>query len=296
VPYVFTIALENEARSDIYGSSDAPYLNDTLMAQYGHATNYQEVLPLGIESGPHYVWMEAGTNALADHSFTTDDDPSRSNSSSSTAHLVTQLQNAGVSWRVYMEDIDGSSGACPLYSNGHFAAWHNPVIWFQDVVGSPPSASNAYCVAHHRNYGQRFTDDLNSGDVAHYTFITPNLCHDMHGASGCPNSNGVNAGDTWLSQNLPPIIDFVNAHGGVIFIIWDETSATNQWGDPVMPFLTVGPDIKSGYASTVEESHSSYLKTVEELLGVPVLPNVQGANDLSSYWKPGRFPASASQQ
>jgi phosphatidylinositol-3-phosphatase len=235
--------------------------------------------------------MEAGTNAFSDHSFTTDDDPSRSNSTANTQHRVSQLQSAGLSWMVYMEGIDGSSGACPLNSNGNFAAWHNPVIWFQDVSGSPPSTNNAYCSAHHRNYGQRFTDDLNSAQVANFNFITPDLCDDMHETPQCPNQNGVNAGDTWLSQNLPPIIDFVNAHGGVIFIIWDETSATNQWGDPIMPFLAIGPNIKQGYASPAVESHSSYLKTVEELLGVPVLSNVQGANDLSGYFKPGTFPA-----
>ena len=44
----------------------------------------------------------------------------------------------------------------------------------------------------------------------------------MHGDSSCPWSNVIAAGDAWLSANLPPIIDFVNAHQGVLFIVWDE--------------------------------------------------------------------------
>jgi hypothetical protein len=112
--------------------------------------------------------------------------------------------------------------------------------------------------------------------VSSYNFITPNQCHDMHGQSGCPNSNTIKAGDDWLAANLPPLIDFVNARGGVIFITWEEGDRSST-----LPFLAVGPGVKPGYAGGVAYTHSSLLKTVEELLGLPVLPTVAGANDLA---------------
>ena len=35
--------------------------------------------------------------------------------------------------------------------------------------------------------------DMQSGQLANYVFITPNLCHDMHGETGC-SDNTVAAG------------------------------------------------------------------------------------------------------
>jgi len=63
IKHVFVIAMENHAASSIYGNTtSAPYIQ-TLVASYGHATNFIDKLPT-LPSEPHYVWMEAGTNAF----------------------------------------------------------------------------------------------------------------------------------------------------------------------------------------------------------------------------------------
>jgi len=147
-------------------------------------------------------------------------------------------------------------------------------VFFRDVAGDPPARDDAGCAAHHRELAA-LAGDLAGGDVASYSFITPNLCHDMHGAHGCPAANRTRAGDAWLAANLPPLIDFVNARGGVIFITWEEGDKSTP-----LPFVAVGPGVKPGYAGAVPYTHSSLLKTVEQLLGLPVLPAVAGANDL----------------
>src|ERR1700744_2833230 len=103
---VFVIAMENHDSTEIYGdTTDAPYINNTLIPSYAHATNFNDPLALSIPSEPHYVWMEAGPNAFPDHTFTTDNNPSSSNSTSSTAHLVTQIKNSvgGATWMTYQE-------------------------------------------------------------------------------------------------------------------------------------------------------------------------------------------------
>src|SRR5262249_8904030 len=139
----------------------------------GYATMYGDVLAPGVPSEPHYVWLEAGTNQFSDHTFTTDVDPSATNSTSSTAHLVTQLANAASpkTWRAYEEDLDPTvTGACPVKSgtgSNFYAAKHDPFVFFQDVVGSPPSSSHAACAAHHKAYTlQTLQADLNANDVA----------------------------------------------------------------------------------------------------------------------------------
>lgn len=279
---VFVIPFENKADTAIYGNTtDAPYING-LFATANHALMFKDELP-SLDSEPHYVWMEAGTNAFTDHTFTTDNDSSASNSTANTEHLVTQLKDAGIPWMSYQEGI--TAGTCPISSTGQYATKHDPFAFFQDVVGSPPSASNTYCADHHKPYSA-FVNDL-AGGLTGYVFITPNLCHDMHGAITCPSgitsSPNIKAGDTWLSQELPRIIEYANMHNAVIFLTWDEGSSTN-----VIPFLALGSHVKVG-ASTVMYTHSSLLKTTEEILGVPVLAKVTDANDFADMFEPGAF-------
>ena len=107
----------------------------------------------------------------------------------------------------------------------------------------------------------------------------------MHGASGCPNSNTIRSGDDWLKAELPRIITWANSHSAVIFITWDEGSSTTK-----MPFLAVGPGVKVGYAGGVSYTHSSIIKSVEEILGLPFLATVSGSNDLADLFQPGFFP------
>ncbi len=282
---VFVVAMENEPAAAIYGNKNAPYLNG-LLAQYAHATAFTDPLSDGVPSEPHYVWMEAGTNKFSDMTFTGDSDPSAGNSTKNTAHLTTQMMaaNPPISWMGAMEGLSTSSGACPVNSSGMYAAKHDPFVFFQDIAGSPPSKTNALCGAHHTAFttGQAFVQ----GTVAQYNFISPNLCNDMHGASGCPSGDPIAVGDAWLAANLPPLIDYVNAHSGVIFIVWDEP----EGGSSLIPFFAIGPHVKPGYTSSVAFTHSSLVKTVEEIFGLPLLPTVASANDFADLFQPGTLP------
>jgi hypothetical protein len=286
IQHVFVIAMENHDSAQIYGNAtDAPYINGTLIPNYARATNFNDELP-SLVSEPHYIWMEAGTNAFSDHTFTTDNVPSSTNSTGSTAHLVTQIKNAtsGVTWMTYQEGQNSTTGACPIAGSGFYAPKHDPFVFFRDVSGNPPSKTNAYCSAHSKPYSS-FATDLANNNIASYVFITPNLCHDMHGATGCPNSNTIRSGDDWLKAELPRIINYATTHAGIVFITWDEGNSTNK-----MPFLAVGPGVKAGYAGAVSYNHSSLLKSVEEILGLPILSTVSGASDFTDLFNSGFFP------
>ncbi len=287
IKYVFVIAMENTDANSIYGNrTNAPYINDSLVANYGNGSNFGDELPLAIVSEPHYVWMEAGTNAFSDHTFTDDSDPSATISTSSTAHLSTQIKNAGngSTWMSYQEGINSTTGTCPIAPSGFYAPKHDPFVFFQDVVGNPPSKTNAYCTAHHKPITS-LAGDLAARTVASYNFITPNQCNDMHGQTGCPSGNIILAGDNWLRTNLPPLIAFANANSGVIFLTWDEGSSTS-----LMAFLVIGPNVKKGYNSTIMYNHSSMVKSVERILQLPNLSTVSSASDFSDFFTPGNYP------
>src|SRR5678815_1761201 len=102
-------------------------------------------------------------------------------------------------------------------------------------------------------------------DRPKYVFITPNLDNNMHDGS-------VAQGDAWLSREVPKILgsDAFNK-GGVLFLLWDEGSGTLSKGDDP-PFIAISPNAKAGYVSNVDYDTSSYLKTVQQVLGVEELP------------------------
>jgi hypothetical protein len=287
---VFVIPMENEPSSKIYGNTtDAPYLNGlmtgaTPRASYG--TMFQDPLATSLPSEPHYVFMEGGTNVFSDHTFSTDAAPSASNSTSSTAHLVNALEAAHVPWMSYQQGI--AANTCPIAAHGVYAPKHDPFIFFQDVAGSPPTGSAARCVAHHKPYTS-LAADLAAG-ITGYVFITPDLCHDMHGDAQCAQGTGVapniKAGDTWLSQELPALIAFTKTHDAVIFIVWDEGDATSG----LISFLALGANAKAGTAVSTAYNHGSLIKSVAEYLGAAVPAAAAPTNDFAAMFQPGTFP------
>ena len=250
------------------------------MRDYAFATRFIDERP-DLDSEPHYIWMEAGTNVFDDHAFLGDGRPSAKNSTKSTAHLVTQIRHANLNWMSYQEGLGPATGACPMKSRGFYAAKHDPFVFFEDVTSNPDSKT--YCERHHKPY-EALAADLATG-VASYVFITPNLCHDMHGKLGCGWANRTRAGDDWLKAELPRLISYAEAHSGVIFITWDEGRWTSQ-----VPFLAIGPGVKPGYAGRVPYDHGSIIKSVEEIFGLPILPTVAGKHDLADLFRPGSFP------
>ena len=258
---VFVILMENHNWSDITPSA-APYINNTLLAMGSHAEQYFNP-PGNHPSLPNYLWLEAGTNFGI-----SDDNAPSSNHQSTTAHLVTLLKNANISWKSYDEDISGSS--CPLTSSGKYAVKHNPFVYFDDVTNTL-STTSAYCIAHVRPYTELATD-LQNNTVASYNFITPNLCNDMHDCS-------IATGDTWLANNIPMIMNSTAyQQGGVIFITWDE----GEGGDGPIGMIVLSPKAKgAGYKNTIHYTHSSALRTIEEIFHVtPLLGDAANATDL----------------
>ncbi|HEX9062362.1 MAG TPA: alkaline phosphatase family protein, partial [Clostridia bacterium] len=222
----------------------------------------------------NYIFMESGTVTFSDHSFTTDNDPSAKNSTSSLNHLVTLLEKNGFTWKSYQEGISGTD--CPITTNNLYAPKHNPSLFFQDVSGNPPSSDNTYCRDDIRPFSE-LKDDISSGNLPNYVFITPNLNNDMH-------SGTVAQADTWLSQTVPLITSSsVYKKDGAVFITWDEGSENKETQDAVnnnaIGMIILSPFVKKGYTNSTEYSHASLLKTVEELFHLTPLLGLANDNE-----------------
>jgi MYXO-CTERM domain-containing protein len=271
---VFLIMMENHNWKDIKGSSSAPYINNTLLPIASHSENHRNPGYLH-PSEPNYLWLEAGTN----FGVTNDNDPS-SNHQSTTQHLTTLLQNAGLTWKSYQEDIDGLS--CPLGSTGKYAPKHNGPVFFDDVTGgNNPKSAN--CIAHVRPYAE-LAGDLANGFVPNFVYITPNLCNDMHDTIGCSSLDAVKNGDDWLSREVPKILaSAAYRSGGALFITWDES----EGGEFPVGMIVLSPSAKGGgYAGNVATTHSSTLRTFQEIFDVsPFLGDAANASDLSDLFQ-----------
>lgn len=228
---VVLILFENKSYGAIIGNPDAPYLN-SLAAACGVATNYYAV---GHNSLPNYIALTSGGTQGV-----TDNDPPSAHPLA-VPSLFSQL---GTAWQAKNESMPSS---CDLTDAYPYAVRHNPAAYYTNI--------RAACA----------TQDVSGGISAdaRFTFVTPNLCDDMHDCS-------VAAGDTWLAANLPPLLSSVTYTGGglTIFITWDEDdfSASNH-----VPALVLSPSTPSGTRSATAFDHYSLLATTESLLGLPCL-------------------------
>ncbi|MCA1825855.1 MAG: hypothetical protein LC689_02805 [Myxococcales bacterium] len=272
INHVFIIVMENHDWSQIKGSSSAPYINQTLLAQGAHAEKYMNVPGLH-PSLPNYIWLESGGNQNVW------DDGGPSSHVLNVQHLTGLLEKAGVSWKAYQEDIPGTN--CPLDPVNKYFPKHNPALYFTDVNGGLDYNSTG-CISHVRPYTE-LANDLETGKAPQYSFITPNICNDMHDNSGCQSSDAIKNGDTWLSQAVPQILgSSAYRNGGALFITWDES----EGGDVPIGLIALSPMIKPGYSNTVSYTHSSTLRSIEEIFGVsPMLGGAAAATDLADLFK-----------
>lgn len=264
---VFLIVLENEDWSSIEGNPSAPYINSVLLPKYAHAANHDNG---GLHpSLGNYLALEAGSALGVDSDALPADFPLPV-----SCHLTSYLEQVGVSWKAYQEAIRGD--ACPTTDAYPYTPRHNPFVYFEDVSGSPPGPGSQRCIEHVRPY-RELAADLQTGNLARYNFITPDLCHSGHDACA-PSYDRIRQGDDWLSRTVPAIVASPAFREAVIFITWDEPASA----DHRIGLIAVSPLAKPGHAGTVPTSHQSTLRTIEEIFGLsPLLRDASSATNLA---------------
>ena len=274
---IFIILMENHDWRQILGGPSAPYINNELLPQSSYADQYYNP-PLIHPSLPNYLWLEAGDNFGI-----RDDALPKVHHQDTTDHLASYLENQGISWKTYQEGIPGTDCPLQVLVQEKYAPKHNPFVYFDDLTDLIDPQS-PHCIAKVRPYSE-LAGDLANLKVAQYNFITPNQCHDMHDTSGCETRDSIQNGDLWLSREVPNILaSDAFQNNGALFITWDEGLGISDGpiGMIVLSPLAVG----GGYHNSIYYSHSSMLRTFQDILNVgPYLRDAANATSMSNLFR-----------
>jgi len=266
--HVFVIVMENHGYDDLVGAAAAPWINDAV-ARYGVADrSYAVAHP----SQPDYIALTSGgTQGVVDDRDVVIDVP----------NLVDQLESQNRTWTGYMQSFDTCSGdVLRTFCGGQlYARKHDPFVSYQDIASNPDRLVRIVDLS-------QLDADLASRSVADLAWITPDLCHDMHGISGredvpCAGFDDaqlIAAGDAFLEATVRSIIASSSwTPGSVLFVTWDEAGGRDTSGccgsEPAGGHILT---LVIGYGggsrrSQVPYDHYSLLATIEGLLGLPCL-------------------------
>lgn len=215
--------------------------------------------------------------------------------------LADQLAGAGDTWKGCMEDM-GADPSREFATCGHvaigardhtnratakdqYADKHDPFVYFHSIIDD-----HALCTAHVVNL-DALTNDLQRIDTTpNFSFITPNLCHDGHDAP-CKNGEpgGLISADKFLQTWVPRILaSAAFKQDGLLVITFDEgtdgSACCGEQGLPGGPVpgqfgpgggrigaVLLSPFIAPGTLSNAEYNHYSFLRSVEDIFGLPHL-------------------------
>jgi phosphatidylinositol-3-phosphatase len=264
--HVIWIWMENKSSSTIIGSSQAPYLNKTLVKDCGLATNYHNVTHPSL---PNYIAATSGLALSAVTGFLPDCSPGGSCQTSARS-----IFGQGETWKSYEESMPS---ACDHSNSGNYAVRHNPAVYYTTLHGC---SSSDVSFSH-------LATDLAHNQLPAFSFVTPNLIDDSH--------NGTVAdADKWLSRNLPAILSSSEYKNGstVVFITWDEgegghyakgeSCATNTSDISChIAAVVLSPSTKAGTRSGTLFNHYSLLATAEQLLKLSKLGQAASATTMT---------------
>jgi hypothetical protein len=248
--HVVWIWFENHGYDEIIGSPDAPFLNRTLVAGCGLATNaHNETHP----SLPNYIAATSGLFPGALGRWRSD-----CNAAGACLTRAPSLFAQVPSWGAYAESMPKP---CVHWFTGPYAASHNPAVYYRNLTD---------CDARDVPFA-RLRQDLDADTLPAFVFITPNMCHSMHNCS-------VRAGDAWLEKTMRALLASPAYQRGAtaIFVTFDEGEKGNtercarNTSDPGchIPIVVVSPSTPPGTRSAILFNHYSLLRTTEEMLGV----------------------------
>jgi len=326
--HIFFIEMENHGFSEIIGNkADAPFTN-WLAAHNGLATDYYGVthpsLPnyLATISGSFQgIWDDCAAGAAVtcppeefvpgsgdgtDGNYLTAGQIARASARPhlfNGRNLVDQLEAHGLSWKAYMQSIP-SVGSTVEYSPviagvtyKLYAQKHDPFMYFSDI--NYPGSPRLRKIVPYKQLG----NDLASGNVPNFVWVSPNQCRDMHGTDapsavvlgipkcGYPDSGldhgAIQLGDAFLKAAVTQIegSNVWKTTDSSIIITWDEDDYTGfagcchsprgrhgiVLGGNRVPTIVINSDGGGRLRTNVRSNHYSVLATIEHLWGLGCL-------------------------
>jgi len=257
---VAVLVLENHEVGDILGDSRAPYLS-SLARNHAVATS---AFAVAHPSLPNYIALVTGRTA----GITTDCTPSDCPVTGTS--LVDQLEAHRISWRGYMESMPKPCFHMNGDELGLYAQRHNPFAYLTDVWSRPARCQKVVPFSELRG-------DMRHG-MPRFSWITPNLCHDMHDC-------GVAQGDKWLRRTVPPLLRALGPDG-VLILTFDEgttdAGCCNAANGGRIATILAGDGARRLAIYDQPVDHYSTLATIETLLGLPRLGDGRSASTLTT--------------
>ncbi len=259
---VVIVVGENQNYSTTYNSSNMPYLT-SLANTYGLGVNYYADTHPSIGN---YLNLVTG-NILTD-----DDSRTPQNFPVSLNNIALEVQNAGGSWKDYVENLPNNA-TCGGLNAGRYYVRHDPLEYLTTIN---QERSNFVCFSH-------FAKDLMAHQLPNLSWLVPNGCDDAHDCS-------VQTFDTWLRDRVGLLLTssyFRPGGTGLLIIVFDEnagsgspncqTTTEGRGCGGQVELVVVSPYSKRGYQSPGGDTrnyNNSYdegdiLRLMAEGLGLP---------------------------
>ncbi|KAG6887950.1 hypothetical protein C0995_011390 [Termitomyces sp. Mi166 len=176
---------------------------------------------------------------------------------SNVSTVVDLLEDKGISWAEYQEDMPstGFTGAQfdnPKTGDNDYVRKHNPLVSFTSVN------SNSTRLSHIKNFVS-FQSDLSANVLPQWIFITPNMTNDGHDTS-------ITTTGAWSKNFLTPLLSNPNFNDDktLILLTFDETG-TSSIPNKVFT-IVLGGALPANLVGTTDSNfytHYSALSTVE---------------------------------
>lgn len=251
---VIVVVEENASFNEVIGSGSMPYLN-SIASEYGLAANYFANTHPSIGN---YFMMTTGTIVTNDDNFT---------STVSVDNLARQFAKDGKTWKVYAESIPsvGYLGG----NKGLYLKRHNPFSYFSDVANDPSKTANIVPFS-------QFSSDISSG-LPTFSFVVPNAVNDAHncphGGSNCTEAEKLAVADSWLKENIDPLIKSAAMTNALLVITFDEANPNDKsHGGGQIATVIISPKAKQGFHGPGMYQHQNLLRTIGDALRLSSVP------------------------
>lgn len=260
--HVVVLMEENWSYANLMASTQTPFLSQ-LNANCGSETFFHSATH---SSQPNYMAATSGVTSAVGVTTAAD-------------NVFHQLQALGQTWKSYEESMQvpcrGTNTA--LYKPGH-----NPAYFYRDL-----RVPTNTCVTDDVPLESALAADITADGLPAYSWITPNLCHDFHGATTCKRSATglLEDGDDWLRTWIPQLTAMPSYAAGrtLILITFDEGGSGTAGADCTspayypthpdcqIPAVVVSPYLAPGTTDATDLNLYSLLGTTQDILGVPRL-------------------------
>ncbi len=321
IRHVFVVNLENKSFETTFGAdSPAPYLSRTLTAKGALLTQFHGIAHYSLSNylaqisgqGPNGATQaDCGTFSRFVSTGTVAPQQALGRGCvfpSSVRTVANQLEDRGLTWRGYMQDmgtscrhpvLDGPDTMHTARVGDQYAVRHDPFVYFQAI-------SAASCRRNVVDLDRLPADLAVRSRTRNLTYITPDLCSDGHDApcvDGRPG--GLVSADLWLRTWVPKILASPAYRAdGALVITFDEADPRKPGGSDACCGETSMPNapkpgisgpgggrigavvlsrfVKPGTRSDEPYNQFSLLRTVEAVFRLPYLGYAARVNGFGS--------------